>query len=211
MTEQTKDSTIVVEQPTVTEDSKFDIPGFGEVTLKELNEYKNGYMRQDDYTRKTQALAEEKKSLMFTPPATEPTPVVSQPVAQPAPSTKPVNNDLELRFEKMLLENELSRLKSKYNDFDEVAVLDKAINLMNNGTPSSAIDYELLYRGTRVVDEKKIREEIMREIQASANTDSMISGGSGNPPATQTHTLNPDEDKIRIKMGISVEDWVRYK
>lgn len=192
-------------QPTV---DKFDIPGFGEVTLDELKEYKNGYMRQDDYTRKTQALAEERKSMMFNQQTPQPT---ATPVQQSQPQVKPVQSDLEVKVEKLLLETELSRLKSKHSDFNEVAVLDKAIMMMNNGVPASAIDYEMLYKATRNVDEQSIREQILRELNASANTDSLINGGSGNPPASQQITLNPDEDKIRIKMGISVEDWIKYK
>ena len=35
------------------------IEGFGDYTLDELKEFKNGYLRQSDYTRKTQELARQ--------------------------------------------------------------------------------------------------------------------------------------------------------
>lgn len=41
----------------------FNIPGIGEVSIDEINEWRGGGLRQSDYTRKTQELAEQRKQM----------------------------------------------------------------------------------------------------------------------------------------------------
>ena len=41
----------------------FDIDGIGEVTVEEIKEWKQGNLRQSDYTKKTQAIAKEREDL----------------------------------------------------------------------------------------------------------------------------------------------------
>jgi hypothetical protein len=55
------------------QDIVYDIPEFGEVSRKQLEEWKNGYMRQSDYTKKTQELAEQRKAIVNQPSATNQT------------------------------------------------------------------------------------------------------------------------------------------
>lgn len=43
--------------------STLNIPGIGEVTLDQINEWRGGGLRQADYTKKTQELAEQRKSM----------------------------------------------------------------------------------------------------------------------------------------------------
>lgn len=188
-----------VEQPVVqqeiNDDTVYEIPEFGDVSLKELKEWKNGYMRQSDYTKKTQELAEQKRG------------IVNETVTKPS-ATK---NDLERKVEKMHIEMELNKLKGKYEDFNEITVLDKAIELINKGNTPESIDFDMLYKATRTIDEDSIRQKILQEINAGLDTSSLIGNGVSNPPASQSVTLSLDEDRVRQRMGVSVEDWIRYK
>ena len=176
---------------------KISIPDLGEFTPEEIKEWKQGYLRQSDYTKKTQELAEEKKKLTQT----------QSPSTIPTSADTSVVVELERQVQKLSIENELSKLKSKYKDFNEVAVLDKAIELMNKGTPASAIDWDMIHKSQSAVDADVIRREIIEKLQAGGDVSSII-GGNDNPPNQPTLTLSQEEDRIRQKMGISLEDWM---
>ena len=198
MSDVSKEQDSVIEQPVgaqeINDETVYEIPEFGDVSLKELKEWKNGYMRQSDYTRKTQELAEQKKNI----------------VQDVTPQSSAIKNDLERKVEKMHIEMELSKLKGKYDDFNEITVLDKAIELINKGNTPESIDFDMLYKATRVIDEDSIRQKILQEINAGLDTSSLIGNGVSNPPASQTITLSAEQDKIRQRMGVSVEDWIKY-
>lgn len=193
MDEVIKDST-QVEQPVITDETVFAIPEFGDVSLADLKAWKNGHMMQSDYTKKTQELAKQKEELL---------------------SSSKKNSgmsDMEIKMQRMEIQMELNKLKSAHSDFDEVAVLDKAIELTNKGVSADAIDFDMLYKATRpALDEEALRAKILQELHASADTSSLVGNGSSNPPATQTITLTPDEDRIRMRMNMTVEDWVKYR
>lgn len=61
--QQLSDTTDNVEQQVESKPDKIVVDGIGEVSLDELREWRNGYMRNADYTQKTQELARQRQEL----------------------------------------------------------------------------------------------------------------------------------------------------
>jgi len=118
---------------------KITIDGIGEVTLDEL---KNGYLRQSDYTKKTQAVAREKDEVKDAVKFVEQlkaNPELAQQVTNLAKGAVPKTLDpsqakiseLENKIYDMMLDNEVTKLQSKYPDFEAREVLAMAEEYVN--------------------------------------------------------------------------------
>ena len=201
-TEETKVEEKIVEQPKVEEkkeeNSKITIDGIGEVDIEEL---KKGYLRQNDYTKKTQELSNQKKELndaVILHDFFKKNPEVAKLVAEKAPTlvTKVSQegqkiSELESKIELMKKENEIKEL-SKNKDFNLVDVE----NFKEEKGLKSLTDAYHLLKGesskTESIDidaiTKKIREDIMKEI-ASKNVDTRTIIGSGADTETKVDVL----------------------
>ena len=117
------------------------IEGFGDYTLDELKEFKNGYLRQSDYTRKTQELARQREEanealevyeyLRNNPHLVNALMQMDNgqvnPVVQKATPENAMMQQILHTQKAMEIEMRLNELKSKYgNDIDEVALFQKA-------------------------------------------------------------------------------------
>lgn len=191
---------------------KIAIEGIGEVTLDEL---KNGYLRQTDYTKKTQEVARSRREVqdavtLFEQLKTNPD-LIKQlaPTTQVPPSLDPSQSkimELESKVYDMMIEREIATLQSKYPDFEirEVAQIAQEKNLTNledayfiaksRKQPAESVDKSTL--------EKQLREQIMREMEAEKSATQTIISTHGNPaPITDnTPALNDDEKKVARMM-----------
>lgn len=179
-----------------------------EITLDEID---NGYMRQSDYSRKTQALAEEKRALE--------TANVNHQVNQSL-ETQPDANKANTDTTKMYLDMKMERLKDVHGEsFDEVAVLKKAAQMLNSGVSPTDIDFDFIARGLQKNDtdtnalKEAMRKEIMAEMQQKGiDTSSIISSGDpGQVIEDGTYGLNPSELEFCRKSGEDPKTYAKWK
>lgn len=179
---------------------KIFVDGLGELTPEEIKEYKQGYMRQQDYTRKTQEIAQIKRTYESKP---------NDQITGGQDSAK-----LEQKLERMYIDIQLDKMKQKYADFDEVKVLSKALELMEDGVSADKVDFEFIHKGMRdqspSVNEEALRQKIMQEIMDSQVPTSAIGGMSVPPVTLSVNSLTPQQKQIAAKMGISEEDYIKY-
>lgn len=220
-TNQTPEQTKVVEPPaTVQIDGK-------ELTLDEL---KNGYLRQSDYTKKTQELsrkAQQAEQALQMIQQIQSNPQAAQQLAQEynLPILDPLQShvsDLESRYYDLLIQNDLHNLHDKYGDFNDTEVLQIATseNITNletayqlftarkGGGSSEKMDIESI--------KQSLRDEILKELksqqEASVDTSTIIqTGGDVTPVRDTTPQLTPSEKKVARAMRMSEEEYLKWR
>jgi hypothetical protein len=206
--------------------TEYEIEGLGKVKIDDIKEWKQGYLRQSDYTKKTQSIAAQKKEMQDAIDLYnyfKKNPQIAQQVANgqpinpagtPLEKMNPVTGELEevrRELSTMKLDNELNRLKGKYSDFNEVEVLEKADEL-------GVEDLEFVYKALKgdKVDtladsiRKQVEAELLQKIQANNSaTQTIIS------PTDQTAKgdfgLTPEEVAICEKAGWNKEAYAKSK
>lgn len=194
---------------------KFVIDG-EEMTLEQIRELKKGNMRQDDYTRKTQELANQRKEVEKLKQELESSPEADK-VAMKEKMSK-----LEYDLANKELETELAHLKEKYPDFDEVKVLTEA------NKRKMYDDLEFIYKATRDIDAskqnidvkkleeeaiKKYKETLQKELQKDKEktAGSIISDNAGQAPIDYTEMVSEDEKAYCKKRGITIKSFVEMR
>lgn len=193
-----------------------------------IDELRNGYLRQRDYTQKTQALAKEKKQVEIATQyyqAIQNNPDLAKKMAETynLPYLTPEQakvQELEEKYQDLLLEREVSSLQAKYNDFDAQEVLQYAFDhkienledayvLVNSrkqaSTPADAIpDVNTL--------KEQIRQELLAELQSNVDTSSIIqSGGDVAPVKDDAPRLSQQEIKIAKNMRMTPEEYAKWR
>lgn len=214
---------------TIDSDTGIEIDG-QKYSLEELREFKQAGLRQSDYTKKTQQLSQRERELQEASEfynyfrqnpqlleqlaQSEVDPNVQQRARQMDPAMQRVEQ-LEMQMHEERLTNELQRLSSKYDDFNDVAVLEKA-------TQMGVTDLEFVYRGMREnkeVDIESIRqeaireakEELAREIQENKGKTKTLVNTSDTVPTPQVIELSSKEKEIADGLGVSYEDYANNK
>lgn len=201
------------------------IEGVGEVSLEELQK---GYLRQSDYTKKTQQLANQRREVeqavsLFDQIKSNPD--VAQQLSEQFPELSPEQlrvQELETKYQDLLLEREVERLQSKYEDFDVREVLQVAYDKKLENIE----DAYLLVRSqkaptqsaptTQTLDieqvKAQLRQELKQELELELGTTSIIQTGGATPPKTQdTPTLSNAEQKVARMMRLSDADYVKWR
>ena len=214
----------IVEEPT---DDKVHIEGFGDFTVDELKEFRNGYLRQSDYTRKTQELARQREEaqdalelynyLRDNPQMVEALMKMDNGAnAQTIQRATPENAMMQqiLHTQKaMEIEMRLNELKSKYgNDIDEVTLFQKANQMKTD-------DLEFVYKALQydnLLAEKQQAQQtaansLQAEIDANKKAVSTIVSPRQSNVVTQTPTLSADEKRVAALMGLSESDYLKWK
>lgn len=206
---------------------EYEIDGIGKVKLDEIKEWKQGYMRQSDYTRKTQDIARQKNEtkealevynfLRSNPDIAkalsqgDASVLANSPIAgKISPANKGIE-DLNYRLASMELDTKLSTLKSKYKDFDELAVLKESER-------TGVLDLEFVYNAIRGRDADKMRDTLSKQIEREL-TDKIRKNGidtqtiiaDGDSGAVVDFGLTSDEKNIADKMGVSYEKYANRK
>ena len=226
-TEQARDA-----QPndqTETNPTKISIEGLGEVDPKEILEWKNGYLRQSDYTKKTQEIANQKREMedaLALYQKVKNTPEIAEQASQQynIPNLDPSQQrliELENKLMDMQLEREINLLQSKYDDFEvrEVLTVAQEKGLMNLedayllakslrepvNAPADTVDTETL--------REQLRQELLKEIaEEKASTQTMISSNSNNTPVRDdTPTLSPTEARVAQMMKMSAVEYAKWR
>lgn len=215
-------TTTDVETETQTEPSApqlFDVGG-QQVTLDELQ---RGYLRQNDYTRKTQEIAQKHRELErfeALKEQFEANPELAQQVGFDANLT--YQQELEANYYDLLVQQEVTELSTKYADFDAQAVLQFAsTNEMDNLEHAYLLHKQLVpqqpnttpsapVQSNAPIDVETLKAQIRAELQAEMNTSTIITGG-GIPPTPQADvTLSAQEAKIARAFGLTPEQYKKW-
>jgi hypothetical protein len=220
----------VQEQPEVNASTpqEFEIEGIGKLTPDQIKEYKQGYLRQSDYTRKTQELAQQRTEakeaielynyLKNNPEIVQAmqngdyNSVQGNPVIAKALSSNPQIEQMQVELASIRLDSEIARLKAQYSDFDEVSVIGEA-------DKRGISDLEFVYKalqGEKLPNlktelEKQIKSTITEEIRRNGLATSTIINSNDVPATNVADGLTPEELVIAQKMGIAPEKYAKAK
>lgn len=203
------------------------IEGFGDYTLDELKEFKNGYLRQSDYTRKTQELARQREEanealevyeyLRNNPHLVNALMQMDNgqvnPVVQKATPENAMMQQILHTQKAMEIEMRLNDLKAKYgNDIDEVALFQKANQLK---TEDLEFVYKALQYDNLVAKQadavKAAATQMQAEIDANKSAVSTIVGTNQGSIAQPKKGLTDAEKAVAAKMGVSEADYLKWK
>lgn len=196
--------------------------GGKELTLAEIE---TGYMRQQDYLAKIEEankLKEESKQALELVDYIKKNPEVAQRLMSeenvPSNISSSINPAMERieKLEKQLYIKEmdatLNGLKMKYPDFNEIEVLNRAVQLNTS-------DLEFVYHGLRGANmdniiAQKVKEQLAQATQEMAknsqSTRTVVGNTKHSEVATTTHNLTKQQMRVADMMGISYEDYAKY-
>ena len=196
----------------------FDVGG-QQVTLDELQ---RGYLRQSDYTKKTQALSQQQRELQRFEGLKEQFEANPELAQQIGFDPKEVSRqELEANYYDLLVQQEINELSTKYADFDAQSVLEFASeNEMDNLEHAYLLHKQLVptqpntapstQPADPVIDVEALKAQIRAEIQAEMNTSTLITS-SGTAPQPQAEVqLSDKEAKIARAFGMTPEQYKRW-
>lgn len=204
---------------------KINIPGFGEFTVDEVKEWKNGSLRQSDYTRKTQELARQREEAkdavdLFNYLRANPHIVSAMQQAEQNPSSAvhlaPTrDNDMlrQLAYNQKAMETDMkvNALKQKYGEIDEIALYNKAAELR---TDDLEFVYKALSYDGRQVDKdsliKEAKEQLMAELQADKASVSTFVSSKQTAPVQVQVALTADEKRVAAGMGLTEKEYIKW-
>lgn len=204
--------------------------GDEEYTLDEINEFKQGYLRQSDYTKKTQELARQREEYenaieMYEYLRDNPylldvintnedvDPAFREQAFELTPEMQRIK-ELELRMAQKELDMDIKNLKDKYEDFNEVEVLKEA-------EQRGISDLEFVYKALREenkVDVDKIKreaveeakKEIMAEIKSNKDVTKTLIKDEKEKSTNPTVELTPSQIRVAEGMGLSKEEYAKW-
>lgn len=202
----------------------YNIDGIGDVTAKEIYEWKQGSLRQSDYTKKTTELARQREELKdakelydyltanpylleaLRDAENNPNPSIVYPTAD-----NQMLRQIAYNQKAMETEMKLNELKSKYGDVDEVALFEKATEM---GTDDLEFVYKALSYDRGNYDTRLAVEQAKRELRAEleankSNVSTMVTNKNNAPP--KVSILSPEEEKMAKVFGMSAEEYVKYR
>lgn len=222
------EQTVETVEPTTTEEVTTEVPTINEIDINgqkvSLDEVRQGYIRQQDYIAKQQQLdaklKEAEQSLQLVDYLRK-NPQIAQRLYEDekAPSVVQTVNPAMQEIENLKrelfqdkLNNTITNLKGKYSDFNEVEVMNKAVSM-------GVTDLEFVYNAMRGqnldnIIAQRVKEELAKateQINKNASATRTLVGSGQEPKATTTHNLLPQEMRVADMMGISYEEYAKYK
>lgn len=204
------------------EPEKITIDGVGEVTLDEL---KKGYLRQQDYTKKTQEVARKNKEIeeavnLFN--YLKQNPQAAQRVFPDGKLPPPLDphfkkvQELEDKVYDMMLEKEIESLQQKYEDFDvrevlqmaqekKITDLEDAYHLVKSRKPAQTVDTEAL--------KKELRQELLKELMEEKKATSSIISTNDNQTVEDKMTPQLTEAQRKVARGLKMtdEEYIKWR
>lgn len=204
------------------------IPGLGEFSADEIKEWRQGSLRQSDYTRKTQELARQREQLqnaenLYNYVNQNPHLIEAMRNAEGGnvPQINAASPELQMirqlayNQKAMEVDMKLSHLKEKYGDVDEVALFNKAAELRTE-------DLEFVYKGLQAenngIDIESIKQaaieqakaELKAELENSRNSVGTTISTQQTQPVETINTLTPDQKRVAAAMGISESEYAKW-
>jgi hypothetical protein len=226
-TVETNTETPVVETTeTSTQTDRFNIPGLGEFTADEIKEWKNGSLRQADYTKKTQELARQREENqaaqeLFQYLQANPALVEAMRQAEQNPNSVVFKNaptaesqmirDIAYKQREIETDMKLAQLRQTYGDINEVALLNKAAELR---TDDLEFVYKALSYDNNNIDKQALINEAKEQLKAEllANKDAVGTTvtTTQTAPVQNQRTLTADEKRVAAGMGMSEADYLKW-
>lgn len=222
--------TETVTEPTPTQRATFKL-GEEEIDVSQIEEWRKGYMRQDDYTRKTQELAKQRREArqaMEIVKQIQDKPELLEKVKDDVVQLNPVvakMQQMEQELADIKVEREINYLTSKYTDIDMPTVLQYAVENDSNTledaylalkntqpttpqTPTKPVGKEIDIESLRA----EIRNDILKELEGSSIAPTIISTNS-NTQVVQTNEpqLSETEKRVAKMNGLSDADYVKWR
>lgn len=222
--ENTSKETKETSEETKPKEEKIYIEGVGEVTIEEL---KKGYLRQADYTKKTQEISrkiKESEEAIALFNYLKSNPQITQQLLQTnnlPPSLDPNAlkvQELENKLYDFMLEKEIETLQNKYEDFDVREVLGMA----NEKGIVNLEDAYLLLKSRKTLGKtdgvdietlkKQLRQEILKELdEEKKSTSSIISSNDKSPLDNMKPKLTESEQKVARNFGMTDEEYIKWR
>lgn len=214
------------EQGTTQAEPSTDEPQFFEINGEKvsLEELQKGYLRQSDYTRKTQEVSRKQREIDQARALFEQlnqNPEVAQQIGyNPQEASYQALQD---ELADLRLQQEINTLSTKYPDFNADEIIDFAVS---RNLPNLEDAYLLnkqysqftqptvpaqTVTNTPQIDVETLKAQIRAELQAELNTSTIING-SGTAPTTQTEvTLTDAEKRVARSMGLSEAEYAKWR
>jgi hypothetical protein len=195
----------------------FDIDG-QQVTLEELQK---GYLRQSDYTKKTQDVARQAREAQEALELVER--IKENPELSQQLNYDPVqadNQKLQQNYYDLLLQQEVQTLSTKYADFEVSEVLDFALEremdnledayLLNKSYKTNAPTQVNTPVSAPAIDVEALKAQIRAELLAEQNTATIITSGGSAPTPQAEVQLSEAQLRIARGMGMTPEEYVKW-
>lgn len=206
---------------------ELEIEGIGTVSIQDIIDWRQGNMRQSDYTRKTQELARQREELkdaieVYDYLKSKPyllknimdgEPVYDNNLSDRLSYERQAIRNLEYKQKAMEVDQKLNDLYSKYGNIDEVALFEKATEL---GTE----DLEFVWKGIMNsnnapanTDELKeqLRQEILAELSANkSKVRTTVNTRQTTNKTTRVH-VSDDERRVAEGLGLSVSEYLKWR
>lgn len=207
--------------------SELELEGIGKVTLDEIREWKQGALRQSDYTKKTQELAKQREELadamevynylQQNPQLVATLEAIEKGAVNPVlKTTAPENSllrDVLYNQKAMEVDMKVNALKQKYGEVDEVALFNKAAELRTD-------DLEFVYKALKfdggTVDQQALIEEAKRQLREElegnkGKVQTIVGAKPGSNFQKAVASLTPEEKRVAEAMGMSPSDYLKWK
>lgn len=231
-----EDTEEVVDGTSVTEDepigdstdtpSTYDIEGVGSFTADEIKEFHNGYLRQSDYTKKTQELAKQREELndalelydylKRNPAIVQAMQEAEQNPAGVASRTAPTPDNQLLRdiaYNQKAMETDmkLNQLQQKYGEIDadtQIALFQKATELHTN-------DLEFVYKALKYNDKNDAvelaKQQLKDEIASNRDSVGTIVSTKQSRSTRSVPQLSAEEKRMAEVFGMSESEYAKWK
>jgi hypothetical protein len=195
-----------------------------------IDELKNGYLRQSDYTKKTQEIKRKEQQIeeaIKFMEEVQKNPQVAEQLSEQfqMPNLDPKQaqvKDLEDKYYDLLIQSELRALHDKYGEFDESEVLNIVMkeNIENLDTAFHVMKsrkgggQETQTQTNPDELKQQLRQEILAELKKEQPVDTSTiiqSNGGGSPIQDTTPQLSAQEQKVAKMMGLGAEEYAKWR
>jgi hypothetical protein len=193
-------------------------------TVDQLKEYKKGYLRQSDYTKKTQEIASQKKEAQdaielynffkqnpeYLQKFEEIKGTNQQQTAPKIQVTDPATRELMVKVKTMEIDNILNEIKKDDPDLNEVELMNYAYE--NN------MDVQHAYYAMRGMNFNKILEKKLAEQSARLTAEMKKNAGltgtlinPGDSTKDTTFGLSKEEITMASKLNMTPEEYAKWR
>lgn len=192
-----------------------------QLTLEQIKEFKQGYLRQSDYTKKTQILAQERERLKEAVELYEylqNNPEIAQKLVEEDTGVKNIAptqenqmlKDLSYKIATIELDAQLNNLKAKDPDLDEIELLTIA-----NQRGVNLDDAYNIYRGLNFdkILEKKLKEQsanLTKQIQQNGNVTKTLISDADKANKNANYGLSDAQLNMAKKLGMTPEEYAKW-
>lgn len=219
------DGQVNVEAPVVETPTEYDVDG-EKYTIDQIREWKQGNLRQSDYTRKTQEIAKLRKE-------SEQAMEVYKYLMENQELTKMLVEHQQANGKNVDVTQNLDPVRQELNDIKQKITLDEIDKQLSNITSKDkrVSDVELLeianaracdidtayniWKGQNMdkimtIREQELKKSILNELQTNANQTATMIGGVDTKVEQNTFGLSQEQIGIAEKFGMTLEEYKKY-